>query len=133
MRLVAATLFLAATAACGHAQQQRQETPAYGLGAPWPEASIDTAQSTIRNEITVYFVPELDEERAGFVVDSLAQELNAAVRRTRATTYTSYTFRWPPELPIDRNAVIHALEARPEVERVRPGILVSVGGDSSRN
>ena len=111
---------------------QQQEPPAYGLGAPWPEASVDTATSTIRNELTVYFVPELDEERVSFLVDSLASTLKAAVRRTRAPTFTCYTFRWPPESPVDRNAVVHELETRSEVERVRPGILVGIGGDDSQ-
>ena len=78
---------------------------------------------TIRNQLTVYFVGQLSEERVSFLVDSIARGLQAAVRRTLAPSYTSYTFRWPPELATDRDAVIRQLDARPEVARIRPGIL----------
>lgn len=113
--------------ACSTNQQQQQ--PEYGLGAPWPEASIDTATSTIRNELTVYLVSGVDEERISFLVDSLAHELRAAVRRTKTTTSEFYEFRWPPDLPNDRDAVIETLKTYPEFEQVLPGILVRpVGG-----
>ena len=123
MRLVAVMLLLAATAACGHAQQQ-DTTRTYGYGVPWPEASVDTAESTILNEMTVEFGHQVTNVRAEFLADSLAQELQAALRRTDAPTYTAYTFRWPPELQIDREDVIESLKARSEFAIVRPGILV---------
>lgn len=130
MKLVAATLLLAAVAACGHAQQQRRD-PEYGLGSPWPEASIDSAQSTIRNEFVLSFAKDVSDDRALFLVDSIARDLRAAVRRTRTSTDTSFTFRWPPNLPTDRDSVMAALKSRPEVARIRPGILVSGAGGTN--
>ncbi len=61
-------------------------TQRFGTGFPLPEAAIDSAESTIRNEITLYLQNDVQERRRQLVDDSIAEALSAAVRWTYANT-----------------------------------------------
>ena len=122
MRFLAAALLLAGTSACGHAQQ----APRYGLGAPLPEAVVDSVSRTIVNEINVWLIARITDERSSALVDSLATALQAAVRVTVAPHFKVYTFRWDNDLAVRQDSILAAVSRLPEVEEVSSGILLGV-------
>lgn len=88
---------------------------------PFPDLEIDFDALVMRNEITIVFHEAVGQERALFLVDSIAASLQGFFHVFEGNFITQYDVRWPYDPQIDARQVAEAVEALPEVKSAARG------------
>jgi hypothetical protein len=94
---------------------------------PFPDLEIDFDALVMRNEIKIGFNEGVGEERALFLVDSIAASLGGFFDVFVGNFITHYTVRWPHDPQIDARQVAEQVEALPEVDLAYQGGFVTPG------